>query len=438
MEKSGFGLSITIGSSIHWLSLSILLGGLFGCSNPGEAQPVKIEQVLVDGANVTLRVKVLDENSRAVNNLEERDFRLEVDRQPTQLLSWRDPQEATPPPAWITVLLDLSGSMRHMDDSGDYKLDGAINAANDFLKTLQARGGKTKVLIVPFGGPGVTCKEQYRYPVDSDNLDPNNFREPEDSELANELEELRSTREDLCADTDLYGSLQEVVQFMGDRSNRSFYPSRFLSLNSQQPRLSVILLSDGYHSIGNEEQEFGTLINLLKTKPQITVHTVGYGKDPEVLRRDFMTKPGCSDLTLTTDLRSYAYNGNCKEFSEQFVDRDRLAQIADVTGGIKAPISADSTAIATELQNFLETILGEYELIFTQPNAESASRHSALVTVNAQGGSLSDEAKYGIPRSIKTPWAIRLPILGIALGAIAAWGIPFWIWANKLKQEAES
>ena len=56
-----------------------------------------------------------------------------------------------------------------------------------------------------------------------------------------------------------------------------------MSRQPRQPRLSVILLSDGFHNKGNEKNEFENLEILLKDNPQIIVHTLGYGFTPEEL-----------------------------------------------------------------------------------------------------------------------------------------------------------
>lgn len=425
MYKKSIDSSTIIASLTRKLSVSMLM--LTAFASPSLAQVKEAEIVdnpTVNDDRVTVRIKVKGAQERPVMGLEDTDFNLKVDGDEVNFNSqdWKSPEESTPPPVWIVVLLDMSGSMESKSQN-TRKLDGAINAIRQLIKVSSQRGKNTQIAIVPFGEPGPSCSNGY--PINQKSLD--NFFAARDAKLNNYLDNLQA--ETPCASTNLYEPLKKTIRFLGNTENTNFYPPE--DSGKTQPRLSVILVSDGYHNKGNEAQEFQRLTTLLKRNNNIIIHTLGYGLTPKQLGEKY--KLG---RTVT---RADIGEGSGKVPPEEFVDKQRLAQIAKLTGGI-AEFSGDAEAIAENLQLFLNSLLGEYEITYTHPNAERGSKHQVQVVVNSQGDEPVESSPkgYTIPvfgRSL--PLAVRIAMLGILSALILLGGVlPFYLWGKRLKQEA--
>ncbi|WP_235081882.1 vWA domain-containing protein [Anabaena sp. 90] len=409
----------------HKLSLSVLMLVTLASPSFGQAKVAEIvgnPKVTDDQINV--RIKVKSKEDRPVMGLQDTDFKLKVDNKEVTFKNqdWKSPEESVPPPAWIVVLLDFSGSMDQPDSRGGKKIVGAINAIRKFTKISSERGGQTQIAIVPFGEPGAKCGG---FPINKDTLD--KFFLARDVKLQNNLDYLAGLRP--CASTDLYEPLTKAVRFLANTKDTRFYLPEDSS--EPQPRLSIILLSDGYHNKANEEKDFQTLSTLLKRNTNITVHTLGYGLTPQQLGQKY--KLGKSAT------RADIGKGAKKVPEEEFVDQKRLAEIAKLTGGI-AEFSGDAEAIAENLQLFLNALLGEYEITYTEPNPERGSQHNVQVEVSSPGGTpvTSQPKSYRIGvfgRSLPLP--TRLIMLGCILGTMGLGGaLPFYFWGQYLKQEA--
>ena len=424
--KKFTALSITIASSIHKLSLSLLLAT--SLINPIGAQENNIEKVeivrtpTVNNDRVKLRIKVTGEGERPVMGLSDLDFKLQVDEKPVEFKprDWKSPEEAEPPPAWIIILLDMSGSMASPDSSGKTKLAGGIEAIHEFIDILADRGGKTQVAIVPFGEGGANCEG---YQVKKEQLD--KFFAAGDFKLKDYLDYLGSVKP--CASTNLYEPLEEAIDFLANRNDTRFYLSEEKKQNNPEqpePRLSIILLSDGYHNRANEAEDFEELSQQLQRYDQIIVHTLGYGLTPQQLQQKYKL----SNLATREDV----FQGKVPQ--EEFVDRERLAEIAQLTGGI-SEFSGDAEDIAENLRLFLNALLGEYEIIYTEPNPERGSTHEVIVEV---GETSSEPKSYRIKvfgRSL--PFGIRLLIFVLTLVSLGLFGIlPFYWWGRYLQQKA--
>jgi hypothetical protein len=425
MKKKFIDLSTTIAFWTRRLSLSALILVCLACPSWGQAKQAEIVgNPTVNDDRVTVRIKVTGEEERPVMGLIDTDFWLIVDDQEVTFRSkdWKSPEEAVPPPAWIIVLLDFSGSMKKPDSRGTKKIEGAINAVREFTKVLGDRGGNTQVAIVPFGEPGLTCKG---YPVNLETLD--KFFHANDVKLENNLDYLASRTP--CASTNLYEPLNRAVRFLANTDDPRFYVPE--DSQQPQPRLSIILLSDGYHNKANEEQDFRTLSALLRKNENITVHTLGYGLTSKQLGQKYqLGRPAT---------RADIGKGKGKVPEEEFVDQKRLAEIAQLTGGI-AEFSGDAQAIAENLQLFLNALLGEYEITYTEPNPERGSKHDVRVLVESADGSTvkSQPKSYIITvfgRSL--PWQTRLTMLLCVFLVIGVGGVvPFYFWGQHLKREA--
>jgi len=419
-------LSTTIAFWIRKLSVPIFLIGYLGTANQVQAQVAEIVQnPSVNEDRVTLRIKVTGSDSKPLMGLDETDFRLNVDNQLLEFdpADWRSPQETEPPPAWILVLLDMSGSMSKLDIRGTTKLEGAIQAIREFLNGLADRGPNTMVSIVPFGKPGQGCEG---YSVDENSL--NKFFAANEFKLQNYLNNLSKLTP--CASTNLYEPLGRAIRFLGNQNDSRF----IIPEDSSQPtpRLSVVLLSDGYHTEPNESQDFEDLTSLIRRNPQIIVHTLGYGLTPEQLGEKYRLGRAATRADISS--------GTGKVPEEEFVDRERLTEVAQRTGGI-AEFSGDALAIADKLKLFLDALLGEYEITYTEPNADRGSRHTVNVAVNvADGTTVESESKsYRIEvfgRSL--PTSTRFSMVLLVLLALGIGGVlPFWFWAQSLKRELQ-
>jgi Mg-chelatase subunit ChlD len=423
--QKSIGLFTITASLTRKLSLSILIVASLTLPSFGQAKVAEIVgNPKVDKNRISIRIGVETEDDRPVMGLQDTDFKLIVDNQEVTFKNqdWKSSEETIPPPAYIIVLLDMSGSMDKPDSRGGKKITGAINAIRKFTKMSSERGGQTQISIVPFGESGTNCKG---YPINNDTLD--KFFFAGDFKLQNHLNFLAGLKP--CASTDLYEPLTKAVRFLANGEDTRFYPSE--KSQEPQPRLSIILLSDGYHNKANEEKDFQTLKTLLQRNTEITVHTLGYGLTPTYLGQKYqLGRPAT---------RGDIGKGEKKVPEEEFVDEKRLAEIAKLTGGI-AEFSGDADAIAENLELFLNALLGEYEIIYTQPDAKRGSNHNIQVEVSSPGSEpVKSEAKsyrigvFGWPLPLET----RLIMIGCVLGTIGIGGVvPFFFWGKYLKEEA--
>jgi hypothetical protein len=400
---------------------------MLGClSNPSWGQAKQAEIVgnpTVNEDEITIRVKVTREDGRPIVDLADTHFKVKVGDKEVDEFKWKSPedQDNIQPPAWIVVLLDFSGSMQQKDSRGTTKYEGAINAIREFINLSAERGKNIQVSIVPFGEAGSRCDIDR---VNNNTLD--RFLAAGDFKLQNYLDTLAVRTP--CASTNLYEPLNRAVRFLANTQDSRFHLPE--DSPEPQPRLSVILLSDGFHNSGNEEQDFEQLKNLLQRNRDITVHTLGYGLTPEQLGKKYKLGRAAT--------RKDIGKGDKKVPEEEFVDKQRLAEIAELTGGI-AEFSGDAQATAASLQVFLNSLLGEYEITYTQPNAERGSKHDVSAIVTKDGQQVESKPKsYTIAvfgRSLPLP--IRLASIVFTLLLLGLGGVlPFKFWTEKLKNEA--
>lgn len=433
---SSTDLSTTTASLIRKLSLSALFIACW--SNPSIAA-IKTAEIVgnptVNEDRVTIRIRVKDTADRPIVGLTDNDFKLQVDGKDLSFNSkdWKSPQDAVPPPAWVIVLLDMSGSMSSADSRGTTKLAGALQAIKQFKTTIAERAANApsdrmpRIAIVPFGKPGTNCPG---FPVEQAELD--KFFPASDFKLQNHLGFLAGQAP--CAATNLYEPLNKAIRFFSNGNDPRFAAPE--DPQKPQPRLSIILLSDGFHTEAREAEEFDQLKQLLKRNPQITVHTLGYGLNLEELGSKYKLGRSATrqDIWFGADAKQTPKG---KVWAEDFVDQERLREIAQLTGGI-SEFSADAQAVSSKLQLFLNALLGEYEISYLHPNADRGSKHDVKAIVSSDRAIAETEAE---PYSISVfGRSLPLPVrLGIFLGTLLAMGAggvaPFWIWANALKEE---
>ena len=381
MNKISSGSSTTIVSWTRKLSLSILLFGCvcspsWGQSKATESQPISVEIVgspLVNNDQVKIRIKVKDADEKPVIELKHENFQLLVDKKQVSFdpRDWKSAKTTEPVPTWIIFLIDFSGSMNEDDSSGKTKLKGAIDAIRQFTKALAARGGETNVAIVPFGEPGRGCKGNRVSDKELDNFFP----------LTDGVKVINKYLDDLahqtpCAATNIYQPLSNAINFLGNSKDKRFYVAKDSS--QPQPKLAVVILSDGYDDQPNEVKRFQALISLLNQN-KIFVHTLGYGLMPEKLGEKYLLNRPAKKADI------FKGKGNPppgKVPEAEFVDQDRLAKIAKATGGI-AEFSPDAKTVAEKLKDFVDALLGEYEITYIQQNAERGSQHNVSVKVSS-------------------------------------------------------
>jgi len=411
----------------------VLLATYLGSASLVRSQTAEIvgTPTITDEDQITIRIKANDKKGKPAMGLTEQDFKLTVDGKPLEFdyQDWLSPEETVPPPAWIVVLLDFSGSMKALDSKGTTKLEGAIGAIREFTKTLASRGPNTQVAIVPFGESSAKCAG---FKVDDEALD--RFFPASDFKLQNYLDFL--AEQTACASTNLYEPVKVAHRFLTNRDDPRFTIPKDSDL--PQSRLSIILLSDGYHTGLNEKKDFEELSSLLRRKDQVIVHTLGYGLTPKQLGQKYKLGHDATrnDVADINDVKGKG-KGKTKIPAEEFVDEKRLAEIAELTGGVHE-FSGDSVAISDSLKLFLNALLGEYQITYTEPNPERGSKHDVSVTVNMPETQPVVTAKQPYTMTVfgrSVPLPVRLKILAVVLVAIGAGGVlPFYLWAKSLKQ----
>lgn len=381
-----------------------------------------IERVEIIGAprvaddRVTLRIRVEDGVARPVMGLQQEDFSLRVNDELQPLATWVSPRESVPPPAWIIILLDMSGSMRMTDARGGTRLEGAIGATREFLVATADRGGDTQVAIVPFG-EGSGALAGCAFEVSRRTLD--RFYSANDVRLANFLDNLAEFVP--CASTNLYDPLTQAVRFFNSNDPRFALPPEDSGL--PEPRLSVILLSDGYDNAGDEERRFAALGRLLEISPRVTVHTIGYGEQPRFENGQPVSRE---------DVEAGLFD------PELYLDEERLEQIARQTGGLYA-YTPDRVAITESLLLFLDALLGEYELSFRSPMFERGSRPTVITSVATATTAIdSAPVSYAMLGLRRLALHTRLSILaGTLLLLVIAGLLPFQLWTRVLSAQEQ-
>jgi hypothetical protein len=433
MTRNFIGLSITTVFSIPTVSLFLVV--IAGILNPVSAK-VQITRKSVSQDQVTLNVRVTDQNQRSLLNLREDDFKVFVDGKPVDILDWKSAKDSQPK-ARVLFLIDFSGSMKRRDQRGTTKFQGAVEAIEAFVEGAKRTGGDLKIAILPFGEGYNNCPAHV---VNAQTISGEGFKSSDDPNLEQKINELKNYNvNQLCASTNLYQPLSAAVEYMGDIRNTDFHPPlnprlpEYDSRQPQQPQLNIILLSDGYHNGDNEEQGFEDLETLLKRYPKINVHTLGYGKTPEELGREIGKKQA-----TRADLYYGSGTPPTGQISaEDFVDRDRLAQIAQITNGI-AEFSNNPNQVASALIDFLYA-LKEYEITYLTPNAEEGKLYLVEVEVTTEKETEETEK----PQTYKISWdtlplPTRIWILILTLIALSVLGfLPWWLWGKTIKNQEQ-
>lgn len=417
---------------------------------------IKIVKTTVIEDLITLIIRARQANGRTINNIDPKKFTLIVDgvKLASSATNWQKP-EGSPSPARVVMLLDYSASMIAKDSRGSSKIEGAIKGIETFVDKLSKSNGNIKVSIVPFAYP--KQQECQKYPIADWLLRSghvnnqqilSNFFAPGTKELRDYLNFLR--QQPLCpaTATNLYDALALTLDFLADRQNDQFYPPP--SSNLPKPGLFIILLSDGFNSVPFDPlySDLGKVEDrcnpahfrklqyeyLLPEKyAEITIYTLGYGLTPQELGRRYnLNRPArCEDLSFDPKKE------NLPVPAKDFVDQEALQKIAKLKNGF-FDLSGYADGIAQIFANFRDSILGEYQVSYKQPNADRSSQHQVQVVIPFGNQLLSDTEEYTI-RGIggfSLPVPVRFTILISAITLISTFGvIPFFFWARKLKNK---
>ena len=412
-----------------------------------------------DADIVTLKVKVVNDNNIPIEGLQKSEFKLQTARiiaksQDTPInLKFAEVrkfrlippgEQLTSDPAYVVILLDMSGSMRKKDASRVKKIDGAIRAIKGFIKLVREKNLPVHISLVPFGESQIA---QDNYEVNQEII-AKNFLPADSPNLDKRVADLASSPTN--AGTNLYNPLKEAVKYLGDNSEeltRQANSSNDLRKDEPQipPKLAVMLLSDGYHNSKRktEDQQFTNLEKVFKKYPTVRVYTLGYGESLKELRdratncnipNSWLEKKEAVDLIQSCKLPS-------GDIFNYIVDQPRLKQIAELTGGI-SKFPQDANEAVKSLETFFKA-LREYELQYIQPNAVPAEEYQVQVSVNSSNRELNINAQ---PVNIRMPnisfyklplFPDRLFILILTLGILGCGILWFKRWSQQLKTEAD-
>jgi hypothetical protein len=388
---------------------------------------------------ITVRAKVLSDGNVPIDSLKKEDFRLYTSKtganqnlQEIKRVKLIKPDEQIKiDPARIVILLDMSGSMVRQDASGIKKLDGAISAIRGFISLVRKENIPAKIAIVPFGEGKL---EKCNYKVDQETIK-SKYLEASNQQIDEQITQLARTNP--CAATNLFGPLKEAVTFLGEDNI-----SQDLQENSIQPRLSVILFSDGFHNTKNDT--FESLSPVFRKYPLVKVNTLGYGESLEHLRNRTTDCKGITDERLKQIDITYTLS-KCKipgDTIEGFiVDQPGLKEIAKLTSGI-SEFPNDAKSAVDSLETFFKS-LREYEFQFRQPGADEGEKYQVMVEVDSPNRQIKSQSAL---RDFVIPtfgyqqlpfFPDRLAILGGTLAALAGSILVFRNWSRKLREESD-
>lgn len=435
---------------LGFLGITILSGII---SLPVLASNVEITRHETIGDRVKLRVKVTDDNQVPIEGLKENTFQLETTDAKGNKVTL-DPEdlrlipssETKPDPARLILLLDMSGSMKNKDDSDNVKLQAAVDGIQEFLEDIEESGFDVELAIVPYGITG-NSNCQHGYQVNEENIE--KAFEIFNSDFGNNYEKLKKQLDiyaavDVCAGTDIYQPVTESVKYLSTK-----YTSKKEDDNKLPPRLAVILLTDGYHSKREKErEEFTNLTQTIENNPEVKVHTMGYGKDLETLKKNEAVLKGtnrpCNVDTNPDKLTRYCELRGGEDIAPHIIDKPVLEEIAKRSSALSR-FPGNPREVVDTLRLIL-TSLREYEVVYNQPGADRGTIHETKVAVNFP------ESINNVPEKLesnveqirfkpfmykileaKTRWTILLVAL------ISGGGGFFYYknWISELKDEAQ-
>ncbi|WP_141211743.1 hypothetical protein [Pseudanabaena sp. SR411] len=484
-------MSTTIASSIHSLSLALILSSTVSYSAHAEGEesvcvdangqrqaciqivgkPKRLTQCQEEEARKNapecqgmsanseryeLSIRATQADGQIINNLEQSNLAIKINGKSIK------PSITTAnvtAPLRVVVLLDYSGSMEALDAKDNRKLVGAVNGIKSFIQKLQ-KNPDVKLAVMPFAAvPNkkacrsfpITDKMLFaENPKNQELLNLNNFYAPNAAVLSTYLETLGNV-DNLCLDTstNLYDALALSLEFLGDRTNKEFYPpipqdpKSSQGAEIQQPNLFIVMLSDGFNTVPFEKSQPDVCSSAHRDKftkeylknPKysgIKIFTLGYGKTPNQLQAQYrLTEPAACKHTSD--------KGTSKNPvpAREFLDENTLKAIATATGGF-SDMSGDAEKLAEIFTKIRNAIGGEYKLTYTLDKAERAEAYEISVSALFEGKTLTDTKKdtIGTFAFEILPLGDRLKLWGnVLLLAGIFGGIPFYFWAKSLRKK---
>jgi hypothetical protein len=347
--------------------------------------------------------------------------------------------------------------MEALDAKDNRKLVGAVDGIKSFIQKLQ-KNPDVKVAVLPFAVPNQkACKafpiaDKLLFAANPKNQELLNFKSfyaPNAPVLSTLLETLGNV-DNLCLNTstNLYDALALSLEFLGDRTNKEFYPAIPQAVNGskgaeiQQPNLFIVMLSDGFNTVPFESSQsdlcspahLDKFTNEYLKNPKysgIKIYTLGYGKTPDQLKVQFgLTERAACKHTSDKATRKYPIPGR------EFLDEDTLRAIANATGGF-SDMSGDAGQVAEIFTKIRNAIGGEYKLTYTLDRTERAEAYEVAVTALFDGKPLTATQKNTIGTFAFEilPFGDRLKLwVTVLLIAGVFGGIPFFIWAKRLRK----
>lgn len=316
------------------------------------------------------------------------------------------PEDTTPDPSRIIILLDMSGSMALNDSSGQVRGIAALQAIRSFIDYLKSDNYPSEVAVVPFATDGFGCAPGAYLPPPVDNIALSKFYSPSSETLITEISNLENTfnldnSKLPCGGTDIRNPVKNAVEYLNSNYSAEVTSEGLEEETSE--RLGIILLSDGFDQILSDsklqdDKELGQLETFLKkNKNDITLHTLGYGEE------------GSEDI-----------------------DIEVLQRLASASGGINL-FSANSRQINEALTEFLVSLVGKYEINYKPTSIKQYELEKAEITV----GEHSEEKEFRIQNIPSLSLQNRILILAGTLVFCSIFGLlPFLGWRWWLEREA--
>ncbi|MGB8686355.1 MAG: VWA domain-containing protein [Microcoleus sp.] len=143
-------------------------------SQPVLASSVEIVRWSTQCDNVKLRVKAVDDSNVPIQGLKAKDFQLRTTNNKGEPITLKPSQikflsslQSQPDPAYVVMLLDMSGSMKNKDLAGKKKQEEAVKAIREVIRDIRAENMPVQIAIVPFGEGGGNCEG---FKVDADEI----------------------------------------------------------------------------------------------------------------------------------------------------------------------------------------------------------------------------------------------------------------------------
>ena len=350
-----------------------------------------------------IQFKVIDDKNR-LKLIEKNNITITSNGEPVEKFRLIKPEDSSPDPSRIIILLDMSGSMKWKDSSGQVRGLAALQAIRSFIDYLKINNYPSEVAVVPFATDGPKCGGGYvPPPVDNNAL--SKFYSPSSETLNTEISNLENTfnpdnRNLPCGGTDIRNPVKNAVEYL-----KTNYPLPSDSLDeesTEEPiRLGIILLSDGFDRVLSdsklqEDKELSQLETFLKNnKNDITLHTLGYGE-------------------------------------EGSIDIEVLQRLASASGGVNL-FSANARQINEALKEFLVSLVGKYEIHYKPTSIKQYELEKAEITV----AGLSEAKEFRIQNIPSLPLSTRIFILTGTLVFSGIFGLlPFLGWRWWIEREA--